>query len=91
MLGRLGELGAPARQAMMLHALERLPQLAQGDRVVLDHLRVSPFVETKAGALQPPSALYDPRSAPFLSSGHAWLSALPLWACPVPQPLAWRV
>ena len=61
MLGRLGELGVPARQAMMLHALARLPQLAQEDRVVLDHLRVAPFVDTRSSALQPPSALYDPR------------------------------
>ena len=61
MLGRLGELAVPARQAMMLHALVRLPQLIQEERVILDHLRVAPFVDTQSGALQPPSALYDPR------------------------------
>ena len=50
-----------ARQAMMLHALLRLPELMSQDRVVLDHLRIAPFVDTEAGALQPPSALYNPR------------------------------
>ncbi len=64
MLGRLEQLEPSARQALMLHALLRLPALIAQDRVILDHLRIAPFVDTAAGGLQPPSALYNPRCPP---------------------------
>ena len=65
MLGRLQDLSAAARRALMLHALLRLPQLLGEDRVVLEHLRVAPFVDTGAGSLQAPSSLYNPRCPAF--------------------------
>ena len=60
-LGRLQGLPAAARQALMLHALLRLPQLLAEDRVILDRMRIAPFVDTAAGPLQAPSSLYNPR------------------------------
>lgn len=60
MLGRLRELSAPARQAMMLHALMYLPALIREDQSILEHLRIAPFVDTAAGSLQAPSSLYNP-------------------------------
>lgn len=60
-LGRVHELSTPARQAMMLHALSHLPLMVAEDNAVLDHLRVTPFVDIESGKLQPPGVLYDPR------------------------------
>ena len=60
-LGRLQDLSAPTRQAVMLHALSHLPLMVAEDHKVLDHLRVTPFVDTESGRLQPPGVLYDPR------------------------------
>lgn len=60
-LGRLREVAAPARQAAMLYALSHLPLMVAEDQAILDHLRVTPFVDTECGKLQSPGALYDPR------------------------------
>lgn len=60
-LGRLHELAAPARQAVMLFTLSHLPIMVAEDHAILDHLRVTPFVDTECGKLQSPGALYDPR------------------------------
>ncbi len=71
MLGRLPDQSAAARQAIMLYALSHLPLMVAEDHAVLDHLRVTPFVDTESGKLQPPGVLYDPRQAllePFSSS-----------------------
>lgn len=65
-LGSLGALPAPARQAIMLHALYHLPLLVAEDPAVVDHLRLTPFVDTKSGKLHPPGVLYDPRCWSFL-------------------------
>ncbi|BDA44284.1 probable Sacsin [Coccomyxa sp. Obi] len=60
-LGRLREVAAPARQAVMLYTLSHLPLMVAEDQAILDHLRVTPFVDTECGKLQSPGALYDPR------------------------------
>jgi hypothetical protein len=63
-LGSIMQVQASARQAIMLHALSHLPLMAAEDKVIMDHLRVTPFVDTDSGNLKPPCALHDPRRAP---------------------------
>lgn len=63
MLGIIAGLTPSARQSVMLHALSHLPLMAAEDPAILDHLRVTPFVDTKSGKLAPCGALHDPRYA----------------------------
>ena len=60
-LGRLGGMAAPARREMCMYILQHLSSLHAQDAGVISMLRVSPFVDTKSGSLQPPSNLHDPR------------------------------
>ena len=60
-LGRLGGMVAPARQEMCMYILQHLSSLHAQDAGVIGMLRISPFVDTKSGSLQPPSCLHDPR------------------------------
>ena len=60
-LGRLGDMLAPARQEMCMYILQHLSSLHAQDGGVISMLRVSPFADTKSGSLQPPSNLHDPR------------------------------
>ena len=60
-LGRLNSIAAGARQEMCIYILQHLTELLGQDPGILNMLRVSPFVDTKSGALLPPSKLHDPR------------------------------